>query len=51
MSKPSDFGAYEIDRKAVQWGVGMEWTDDITLLVSNYIRHKLYRIFGPKEIE
>ena len=51
MSKPSVFGPLEIDRKAVQWGVGMEWTDDITLLFLNYIGHKLYRIFGPKAIE
>ena len=54
LNKPSDFaifGAFEIDETSVQWGIGMEWTDDITLLFLNYIRHKLYRIFGPKAIE
>ena len=54
LNKPSDFtifGAFEIDETSVQWGIGMEWTDDITLLFLNYIRHKLYRFFGPKAIE
>ena len=54
LNKPSDFaifGAFEIDETSVQWGIGMEWTDDTTLLFLNYIRHKLYRFFGQKAIE
>ena len=48
---PRDFEAFEIIGTSVQWEVGMEWTDDTTLLFLNYLGHKLSRIFGPKEIE
>ena len=48
---PRDFDSSELTRTSVQWGVGLEWTDDITLLFLNYTGHKLSRIFGPKAIE
>ena len=51
LKAPRDLGSSELTRTSVQWGVGLEWTDDITLLFLNYTGHKLSRIFGPKAIE
>jgi len=48
LNKPSDFaifGAFEIDETSVQWGIGMEWTDDINPFIFELYKTQTLQIF------